>query len=280
MTALRFPTGLLAFTAAACLPAGATTTVIDDHFDDGTVTGWVSQGNGVAFSAHNLTETGTLLSSEVVPSASNANRGIVSTTSFDPDAESAGFSMTFNVSSITGTPGANGYFIGAVTDDSVFFRDGSALNFGLTFFGQNARTGSAGGFGINYGDNNGSSASDFIIANSDSQGDVQLASFQDGFTAFIVADPTTWSYSIEGLNTAAGAAVTFSDSGTWAAAGTDFATLFGADDSWFATASLQQVAAAAHTSSYDQIRVTTIPEPSAALLVLLAAGMVFRRRRR
>ena len=227
----------------------------------------------------NITETGSILSSEVVATQTNTHRGIVSTTSFDPDAESGGFTMSFNVSSVAGTPGANGYFIGGVTDNSVFFRDASALNFGLSFFGQDTRTGSAGGFGLAYGDNNGASAADFLIANSNAQGDVQLASFQDGFSATIVADPVNWSYTIDGLNNATGTATTFSDTGTWAAAGIDFAAQFGADDSWFAMGSLQQVAAATHTISFDRITVTTIPEPTAVTLMLFAMGALLRRRR-
>ncbi|MEZ5301494.1 MAG: hypothetical protein R3F11_12720 [Verrucomicrobiales bacterium] len=35
--------------------------VIDDHFDDGTVTGWQSVGNVRTFSAHNITESGSVL---------------------------------------------------------------------------------------------------------------------------------------------------------------------------------------------------------------------------
>ncbi|MGI9239423.1 MAG: hypothetical protein ACR2RV_01400, partial [Verrucomicrobiales bacterium] len=218
----------LSFTAVTCLTAGATTVVIDDHFDDGVVTGWIGQGNTRTFSAQNISETGTIISSEVIPTQTNTHRGIISTDSFDPDAESGGFTMRFDVSSVAGTPGANGYFIGGVTDNSIFFRDVSARNFGLTFFGQDARTGSQGGFGLAYGDNNGANPSDFLFANSDAQGDVQLASFQDGFNALVIATPTGWSYSIEGLSSVAGTAMAFSDSGTWAAAGADYATLFGA----------------------------------------------------
>ena len=267
---------------AACLPASATSVVIGDHFDDSTVTGWAGQGNTRTFSAQNITETGTILSSEVVATQTNTHRGIVSSTSFNPDAEAGGFSMRFSVSSISGTPGANGYFIGAVGDDSVFFRDASTSNFGLTFYGQDARTASLGGFGINFGDNNGSAPSDFLLGNSNAQGDVQLTSFQDGFDASFTANPLGWSYSIDGLNDAAGTPTAFAGTGTWADAGTDFATQFGADDSWFATASLQNVAANTHTSSYDQITVTTlsaVPEPSTAGLLLIAATGLVRRRR-
>lgn len=263
------------------LQSAVATVVINDHFDDGTVTGWMSQGNARTFSAHNITESGTVLASEVVATQTNTNRGIVSTTSFDPAEAGGGFSMNFSVAGIAGMPGANGYFIGAVTDDSVFFRDGSARNFGLTFFGQDGRTGSGGGFGLAYGDNNGAGAADFMIANSDAQGDVELASFADGFDATFTVDLAGWSYAIDGLNTSAGAATSFADTGTWAAAGTDFATLFGGDDSWFATASLQQAAASAHTASYDRISVETIPEPSSATFLFLAGSLaVFARARR
>ena len=280
MHTLRTASLCLTITAASCLTAGATTTVIDDDFDDGTVTGWTGAGNTRTFSAQNITEAGTVISSETVATQSNTHRGIISTDSFNPDAESDGFTMRFNVSSIAGTPGANGYFIGAVNDNAGFFRDAGLSNFGLTFFGQDARTGSLGGFGLAYGDNNGPGAADALLGNSDAQGDVQLASFQDGFDALVTATPTGWSYSIDGLNTSAGDAATFADSGTWAAAGSDYATLFGADDSWFAIGSLQQVAASAYTIGFDRITVTTVPEPSASLMVLIAAGGLLRRRRR
>ena len=96
---MRLAASALAATAASCLTAAATTTVIDDHFDDGTVTGWQSMGNNRTISAHNITETGSILTSEVVATQSDTHRGVVSTTPWDPSAESGGFSMTFVVAS-------------------------------------------------------------------------------------------------------------------------------------------------------------------------------------
>jgi hypothetical protein len=130
-----------------------------------------------------------------------------------------------------------------------------------------------------FGDNNGVAAADVLLGNSDAQGDVQFTSFADGFVADLAANPIGWSYNITGLNTAGGAGTTFSGAGTWAAAGTDFSTLFGADDSWFAMGSLQVVAATPHTVSYDLINVSTVPEPSTALFLLAGAGAFLLRRR-
>lgn len=145
----------LSWAAAYCLMVPlqtiASTVVIDDHFDDGTVTGWMSQGNTRTFDAHNITESGSILSSEVLATQSNTNRAIVSEGTFDPG--DGGFGMSFVVTGIDGTPGANGFFAGAVSGNDIFFRDTSLINFGLTFFGQNARTASGGGFGLIYADN-------------------------------------------------------------------------------------------------------------------------------
>ncbi len=231
-------------------------TIIDDDFDDGTVTGWIGQGNTRTFSAHNITEAGTILTSEVVPTQPDTNRGIVSTTSFSPASVPGGFSMTFTVTSEgPPAPAANGFFIGIVSDNQDFFRN--LPNFGLVFFGTDTRTGSGNGFSIVYGDKNGTSPADFILGNSDAQGDVELASFQDGFTANLTADANGWSYLIEGLKSADGSETTFAGSGLWADAGTNFAALFGGDDSWFVMASNQGPGAAAglptHIATYDRI---------------------------
>ena len=84
-------------------------TLIDDHFDDELVTGWESIGNSLG-ATHNITESGTTLTSEVIATESNlnTNRGIINTTAFDPKADADGFTMTFEVTSQTGPePGAN-----------------------------------------------------------------------------------------------------------------------------------------------------------------------------
>lgn len=231
---------------------GSAQTIIDDDFDAPAVSGWVSQGNTRTISDHNITQAGSILSSEVVATQTNTNRGIVSETSFEP-AATGGFTLTFVVESVSTQPGANGCFLGLVRESDVFHRDSSTRNFGLAFFGQDPRTGSAGGFGIIYGDNNGSGSSDFQLANSDSQGDVDPESFRDGFTATISTDLEGWSYEITGLLDAAGSETTFTDTGTWADAGTDFASLWPEGQPWYVTGALQVPAATTHTVAYDRI---------------------------
>ena len=227
-------------------------TIIDDDFDAAEVSDWIGTGNTRTFSEHNITQAESVITSEVIATQSNTNRSITSETSFEPSA-AGGFSITFVVDNIGGQPGANGYFMGIVRDNDLFFRDATTKNFGLAFFGQDPRTGSVGGFGLIYGDNNGSAPSDFLLANSDEQGDVDINSFSDGFTATIHVDPTGWSYEITGLSDAAASEKVFTDNGTWEEAGTDFATLFPESDTWFAIASLQVVAATTYTHSYDRI---------------------------
>jgi hypothetical protein len=234
----------------------AAQTIVDDDFDDEVVTGWMSQGNIRTYSAHKITETDSVLTSEVIPTQSDTNRGIVSTTAFDPSSLAGGFKMTFIVTSQgPPVPSANGYFIGIVSDNQSFFRE--LPNFGMVFFGLETRTRSMGGFSVIYGDRNGTAPADFIFDNSDAQGDLELASFQDGFTAVIEANAGGWNYSLTGLKTAAGVEMDFSGNGTWAEAGTDFATLFGGDDSWFVMASNQGPGAGAgtptHSCQFDRI---------------------------
>lgn len=233
-------------------------TIIDDHFDGGVVSGWVSQGNTRSFSAHHLTQAGSVLTSEVVATQTNTNRGFVSESAFEP-ATTRGFRMTFVVDSISTQPGANGFFIGLVRGKDLFHRDGSTRNFGLAFFGQESRTGSAGGFGIVFGDNNGSGPADFLLGNSAAQGDVNLASFLDGFTATVTADPNGWSYQLTGLQNGAGVATTFTDTGTWPEVGTAFDSLWPAGQPWFVMSANQITAQATHRIAFDRI---TIDRPT------------------
>ena len=270
---------LLALGSSAAL---ATTVVIEDHFDDGIATGWQSLGNTLG-ATHNITESGTDLTSEVIATQANLNthRGIVSTTSFDPAAESGGFSMTFVVTSQgVPAPGANGLFLGATTSTTTFFRTAPTQSFGLSFFGHATRTQSNGGVSLTTNDigNGGSAAEGFILdANPTS---IQLASLQDGFTAILGADPTGWSFSVTGINDVGGTPTTIADSGTWAAAGTDFVSVFGSTTDWYALASNQGTPPNdTHTLVIDRINVTTVPEPSASLFGLLGLGLIFRRRR-
>ena len=174
-------------------------TIVDDDFDDGSVTGWQSLGNTLG-ATHSITESGTLLTSRVVSNPGNLNthRGIVSTVSFDPVAEgSAGISMTFVVSSQgTLTPGANGMFLGLTSSDSLFFRTTGTTSFGLTFFGHASRTRSNNGVSLVTNDlETGGSATEGLILDSNPNS-LQLESFQDGFTATIHMDPVGWSYTV------------------------------------------------------------------------------------
>lgn len=228
--------------------------LIDDHFDGETVSGWIGQGNGQTFSAQNIAQTNSVITSEVTATAANVNRGIVSEASFDPSA-SGGFTMTFEVESVSATPGANGYFIGLVRDNDVFYRDATTRNFGLTFFGIDARTNSFGGFGLGYGDNNGPTGAEFRFGNSDEQGDVDLNSFSDGFTAVVRVNPDGWSYEITDLQNAAGTETLFTGSGAWTDSGTDFDALFAPGDNWFATGCLQVVPVTTFSIGFDRISV-------------------------
>ena len=244
-------------------PATGGNIVIDDHFDDGIANGWVSQGNNQA-ATHNISEADSRIVSEVIASASNSNRGIASTTGFDP-LENDGFSLTFVVDSVEQSPQANGFFLGLVGDNSVFYRDGATRNFGLTFFGTESRTNSAGGFGLNFGDNFGSTGAELRLADDDAQ----LASFRDGFTATIQTDPLGWAYEIVGLSNPAGTPTVFSATGNWADAGTTFANLFDTDSSWHAVTSNQFAAAGTHRASFDRIRLVAGAEPPPKVLAVL-----------
>ncbi|MGI9239424.1 MAG: hypothetical protein ACR2RV_01405 [Verrucomicrobiales bacterium] len=226
--------------------------IIDDDFDAAEVDGWIGQGNIRAFSEQSLSQAESVLTSEVVATETNTNRGIVSESSFEPSA-TGGFSLTFAVDNVGGQPGANGYFIGLVRDNDQFFRDATTKNFGLAFFGQDARTGSLGGFGLIYGDNNATASSDFQLANSDAEGDVDINSFLDGFTATVSVGPDGWAYEITGLMDAVLTEKVFMGAGTWADAGTDFETLFPAGDAWFVMGSLQVVAATTYSIGFDRI---------------------------
>ena len=250
---------LIAALLLVAAPAGAQI-ILDDDFDAAEVSGWIGQGNTRTFSAQNLSQAGSVITSEVVATQSNTNRGIVSTTSFEP-AATGGFRMTFIADSVSTAPGANGYFVGLVRENDVFHRENTTKNFGLAFFGQDSRTASGGGFGLIYGDNNDAAASDFLLGNSDAQGDVELASFLDGYTASVSVDEGGWSYEITGLRNAAGTEMSFADTGSWGEAGTTFAALWRSGQPWFVTGGNQVVATTTHRIAFDRITVES-PTPS------------------
>lgn len=264
----------------SAISSASATVIINDDFDDGTVTGWSSLGNGLG-ADHNISESGSNLTSEVIANQPNRNthRGVVSDASFDPASE-AGFSMTVVVSSQGPlTPGANGMFLGVTNDNATFFRTDGVASFGLTFFGHPTRTESNGGLSLVTNDigANGSATEGLILGSA--PGSIQLASFQDGFTATLGADPSGWSYTVTGISDPSGTATSLSDSGTWADAGTDYASVFTGSD-WHALASNQgDPAQNSHTLVLDEISLTVIPEPSTGLLGLMGLMLATRRRR-
>ena len=237
--------------------------VIDDHFDDGFTGGWISQGNARA-TTHNISESGSVIVSEVISTQASSNRGIASTASFDP-LEQGGFSVTFIVDNVAQAPASNGFFLGLVGDNSVFYRDNTTRNFGLTFFGTESRSNSGGGFGLNFGDNFGSIGAGLRLANDDAL----LTSFQDGFTATIQADLLNWSFEITGMRDPSGTPATFTGSGSWADTGDTFEALFGIDNSWHALTSNQRIDTGTHSAGFDRIRLVAGQEPAPRVLAVL-----------
>ena len=252
---------LAAILATALGACAAGQIIIDDDFDDDVITGWQSLGNTLG-ATHAITESGSLLTSNVVASQGNLNthRGIVSTTAFDPVTDGAGgFSMTFVVSSQGSlAPGANGMFLGLTSSDSVFFRTSPTSSFGLTFFGHATRTQSNSGVSLVTDDlGTGGSTVEGLILDSNPNS-IQLASFQDGFTATLHADPAGWSFEVSEINNSGGAPTTLSKSGTWAAAGTDYVSVFSASSSWRVLASNQgSPSNNTHTVVYNRITLST-----------------------
>ena len=238
--------------------------VIDDDFDVAEVSGWIGTGNIRTFSAQNTTQAGSVLTTEVIATQSNTNRGIASTASFDP-VESGGFTLTFVVDSVAQPPTVNGFFLGLVGDTSGFYRDGTTRNFGLTFYGTEARTNSFGGFGLNFGDNFGPTGAELRLGD----GDAQLASFLDGFTATIRADPLNWHFEITGLSDITATPIVFTGTGSWADAGTTSDALFGIDTSWHVVTSNQLAAVGTHSASFDRIRLSAGAEPPPKIIEVL-----------
>ena len=234
--------------------------LIDDHFDDGSTDGWIGQGN-TRTATHNITGADSLIQSEVVGTQSNSNRGLASMLSFDP-LKNDGFSLTIEVDSVDQAPEVNGFFLGIASDNSVFYRDSSMRNFGFTFYGTESRTNSNGGFGLNFGDNFGATGAELRLA----EDDAQIASFQDGFTATVRADALGWQFEITGMTNLAETSTVFAGSGSWAAAGTTFQTLFGIDSSWHVVTSNQLTAVGTHRASLDRIRLVSGAEPAPKII--------------
>ena len=269
----------ITITLAATSGAFATSIILDD-FDDETVTGWVSLGNSLGATS-NITETGSNLTSEVIATQSNFNthRGVVSTTSFDP-AGTGAFSLEIAVTSQGSlAPGANGLFLGLTNSNSTFFRTAGVASFGVTLFGFEARTQSQGGVSLVTNDIGATGSATEGVILGPNPNSIQLSSMQEGFVTLIEADLTGWSYTINGVNNPSGTPVTISESGTWAAAGTDFSSVF-TGTNWHVLASNQgDPASNTHTLVLDRVELTTIPEPSTGLLGFAALAMLARRRR-
>ena len=85
-------------------------------------------------------------------------------------------------------------------------------------------------------------------------GDAQLASLLDGFTATVRADTLGWSFEIAGASDTLGEAAVFTNNGSWVDAGTSFQNLFGGDTSWHAVTSNQLVNVGTHTARFERIR--------------------------
>ncbi|MDG2014841.1 MAG: hypothetical protein P8J33_15140, partial [Pirellulaceae bacterium] len=87
---------------------------------------------------------------------------------------------------------------------------------------------------------------------------IELASFQDGFTATITADATGWSFLVEDIKDLGGVDFSITNSGTWEDAGTDYDSVFGDSTDWFVLATNQgDPGNDTHTVVYDRIALIT-----------------------
>ena len=226
----------------------AQTTVVDDFVSADWESSWVIQHNNVGATAVSVSEA----DSEVVMmnTGSNQNGGIASIASFSPFDQ--GVRATFVLNNVIDpelgeftSPSANGLFMGVVANNGAFYR--AANNFGLAFFGNEARTASGAGFGLVAGDKNGGAPSDFFLDN----GDLDLESFADGCTVSITANEAGWAYEIIGVADVDGVETTFANNGTWADSDTTFQEVFGDDTDWHVFVSCQRGGNVNH--SYDRI---------------------------
>ena len=260
MNFLHFRSPCVSFALLGLVSSLSGETIIDDHFDDGVVTGWASLGNSLA-ATHTITEEETALTSVVLGTEANlnTNRGIVSAASFNPLDDPTGFTMTFEVTSQGDlAPGANGMFLGLTSSDETFFRLDGVFSFGLVFYGHPARSQSQGGVSLVTNDvSTGGPAVNGLILDQNPDA-IELTSFQDGFTATITADATGWSFSVEEVKDIGGVDFSITNSGTWEDAGTDFNSVFGDSADWYVLATNQGAPSNnLHTVVYDRIALIT-----------------------
>jgi hypothetical protein len=248
---------LMATLMAACLVNLATPAagqiLIDDHFDNEQIAsggingGFVLVGNAQDTDVY-LTEESSIATIEMVPIASWGNHGMASISSFDASSLPE-FTATFVVTEVTEDPAANGHFLGITDDNVTFYRADGAKNFGLVFFGQEARTASELGFGLVVNDIGDPGADAILSSNL-----VDLESYLDGFTASFTAGQDGWSYEITGLEDL-GTPMTYAESGSWADAGLSnsfYGEFF--DDAEYVTVSAQ-IENFELIHSYDRITV-------------------------
>jgi len=229
--------------------------LLDDHFDDGNIAtggtngGFVEIGN-IREADVDITESDSVATIEYFSVESDPNKGMVSIEPLDL-AGAGGFSATFVVNEVTDNRCCNGHFVGIADDNETFFR--SIKNFGLAFFGVEARTASSEGFGLVINDN-GSPGAETILA-SDL---IELDSYLDGFTASFTADLDGWSYEVSDVNDFDGNPETFSDAGDWVSAGLaeNFYQDFFDDDEYVFVSS--QINSGDQIHSYDRITVESL----------------------
>jgi hypothetical protein len=146
-------------------------------------------------------------------------------------------------------------FLGVTSSNTLFFRSDDVPNFGLVFYGHPTRTDSAGGVSLVTNDigPGGPIANGGLLLDTNPNS-IELASFQDGFTATVGADDSGWSFSVTDINDVAGTPTMFEKTGTWADAGTDYASVFGGAPDWYVLASNQgDPGLNTHTVVYDRI---------------------------
>ena len=270
-----------AIAALSSSAAFGTVTLLDDHFNDGTLGtnpdtggGFGALGNG-AGTAGTVTESGS--QAKIVEGTSTNTYGILSSNAFDLSNASLSYTVTWTVANWTmpaGTGTRRALFSLQSNDSFVFSSTETESSRIALTLDDNTNVAN-----LTYQNRSAGNSNNVNFVSSNFTLDGTFAGDPDGFTVTLVLDSNGYSFTTTGLATANQVNL----AGAWGDlnnGGTNFTTALGTDGPMYVGAYVQHVNATGAALDIDRITLTSIPEPTGVALLGLSGLCLMTRRRR